>query len=78
MRPNIFVRTLDAISQLANVVFLNGDANDSISGRSYEESWKIEKLIDFLVFWEKDHCKLAYYADLSRAIAKVYASTNKE
>lgn len=75
-RPNILVRTFDAISQLANVVLLNGDANESISGRSFRQSWKSEKVINFIIFWEKDHCKLAYYADLSRAKALVYGEEN--
>ena len=72
LRPNRWIRTLDAVSQLANVVFFDGDANESISGRSFKESWKAEKYINFLVFWEKEHCKLSYYADLSRAKTLVY------
>lgn len=67
-RPNKFIRVFDAISQLCNVLFLDGDANESMSGRSFRQSWWSEKLINYLVFWEKDHCRLAYYADLERSI----------
>ena len=76
MRPNIFVRTFDAISQLVNVVVLNGDANESISGRSFREGWKIQKFINIIVFWEEEHCKLCYYADLARAKSLVYDAEN--
>ena len=76
MRPSRLMRTLDSTSQFFNVVLLDGDANESISGRSFRESWKIEKLIDFLIFWEKDHCKLCYYADLARAKTLVYEAEN--
>ena len=32
-------RVGDALSQLGNVVLLNGDPNESISGRSYRQGW---------------------------------------
>lgn len=70
------MRALDAVSQLANVLVLDGEANESISGRAFRESWKVEKLINFLIIWEKDHCKLSYYADLARAKALVYEAEN--
>ena len=72
LRPNRFIRTLDAVSQLANVVLFDGDANESISGRAFKESWKSEKFINTIIFWEKDHCKLAYFTDLARAKTLVY------
>ena len=62
-KSNYFIRIGDALSQLANVVFLNGMANESISGRSYREGWKIAKVIDFVL--GKEHCKKSYENDLS-------------
>lgn len=76
LRPNYFVRVFDALSQLGNVVLLNGDANESISGRSYRQSWPISAKIDKLIFWEKEHCKLAYYTDIARAKTLVYEAEN--
>lgn len=70
LRPNYLIRAGDALSQLANVVLLNGDANEeSISGRSHREGWKLAELVINWLFspLEKDHCRLAYLADLERA-----------
>jgi hypothetical protein len=61
-------RVFDATSQLLNVVLLNGDANESISGRSYREGWvTTADIIDTILFWDEDHCSCAYEADLARA-----------
>lgn len=68
LRPGYLTRVFDAISQLLNVVFLNGDANESISGRSHRSEWLItETVIDTLLFWEPGHCYWAYMNDLERA-----------
>ena len=68
LRPSYFIRLLDSISQLANVLLFNGDANESISGRVYrEERKKVEWLINKLIFWETHHCELAYLSDVARA-----------
>jgi hypothetical protein len=77
LRPSIFVRGIDAISQLLNVFLFNGNANDSVSGRAFKESWKLEKVINFIFFWEPEHCKLAYYTDLARAKTMIYEEENK-
>jgi len=74
LRPNYLVRALDACSQLLNVVLLNGDTNESISGRSYREGWLLEQLIDTVFFWEIGHCMNAYLADVARARNTVYRS----
>ncbi len=77
LRPSYYVRVFDAISQLLNVILLDGDANDSMSGRSFKESWRAEKVINFIFFWEPEHCKLAYYTDLARAKTMIYEEENK-
>jgi hypothetical protein len=77
LRPNYFVRALDATSQWLNTILLNGNANDSISGRAFKESWDSEKFINKIVFWEPEHCKIAYYSDLARAKTMVYEEESK-
>lgn len=62
------VRVFGAASQLANVVILNGDPNESISGRSHRAGWIMaERAIDALVFWERRHCELSHRQDVKRA-----------
>lgn len=75
--PNRLHRALDATSQLLNVVLLNGDANESISGRCYREEWETaERIINCVFFWEPAHCRMAYYADVQRArdVLREYAT----
>lgn len=69
LRPPYLVRLGDALSQLANVMLLNGDANESISGRAHREGWmKAKRLIDAICApWELQHCRIAYLADVARA-----------
>ena len=66
-------KSLDALSQLANVLILphsgETDANESISGRSHRQKWRVRKtLINWLFFWQEDHCKAAFERDLERAL----------
>lgn len=67
----------DSVSQFFNaLLFLSFNANQSISGRAYEERsyskfwFYFEKLINFLflkLFGQVEHCKSAYFSDLERA-----------
>lgn len=59
----------DALSQLGNTIFFGGEANESISGRSFREPWPLaRKVIDFIFRpFQKDHCKEAFLKDLHRA-----------
>jgi len=68
-RPSYLIRVGDALSQFGNVLLLNGDANESISGRAHREGWqRTERIINRLLAWlEPDHCRTAYLADLERA-----------
>jgi hypothetical protein len=46
-----------ALSVLANVVFLNGKPNESVSARCYREGWeKAEEALDDLFWFDKNHC----------------------
>ena len=70
LRPAWLIRLLDSFSQVLNVLLLNGDANESISGRAYRENWATTvKIIDAVMFLETDHCRNAYLSDLARAYA---------
>ena len=67
-RPGRFYRAIDALSQMLNVVLLDGDANESLSGRCDRQEWKTaERIIDAVFWWESSHCRLAYQADVQRA-----------
>lgn len=68
LRPAWHIRALDALSQGMNAWLLNGDPNESISGRAHREGWKkTEAVINAVIFWEEDHCAWAYLSDLARA-----------
>lgn len=71
------IRVGDATSQWLNVVCLLGDANESISGRSYrlrtKPQWKVMMTTIDLIFspFEIDHCKKAFEADYNRAVTLI-------
>jgi hypothetical protein len=71
-------RVGDALSQAINVVLLNGDPDESISGRSYRMTalttpsrnrwWIARWIAEAVFFWERgQHTRLAYEQDLERA-----------
>lgn len=64
---NRLIRTGDALSQLCNVIFLNGHPNESMSGRAWRTQSRWYKVIDTILWFDKDHCKTAYYNDLKYA-----------
>jgi len=65
---NRLFRCGDALSQFFNVLLLNGDPNESISGRSYRQSWTTAAaMIDFLL--GEYHCRDSFYNDVKRAKA---------
>ena len=66
---NYFKRLGNAMSQFFNVLLLNGDANESISGRSYRCGWRSEKYIDMVFSWfsDEDHCMMSHVNELKWA-----------
>ena len=63
-----FSRLFSATSQWLNVLLLDGEPNESISGRCYREGWtKAEAVINRLFFWQNRHCRGAYARDLQWA-----------
>ena len=65
LRPAWWIRLGDALSQGINVALLDGDANESISGRSHREGWPSERWIDKVL--GQRHCAESYRADVERA-----------
>ena len=70
MARNYVIQVLIAVDQLANSV-LGGWADETLSSRSYRlhdnKVWFIaEKVINTLFFFQKDHCRMAYEAELNR------------
>lgn len=61
-----------AVDQLINALFLNGWADETVSARAYRmqdtsKYWAIaRKVIDTVLFFDKDHCKEAYYNEKMR------------
>ena len=66
-----FIHLGDATSQWFNTLF-GGHPNESISGRAYREKKWYERYINLLLWFDKDHCRVAYENDVSYA-AKLLA-----
>lgn len=65
------VKIGDALSQLLNVALMPNhkqtNANESLSGRAHRQGWRLEKVIDWLFFWQEAHCKTSHLYDIERA-----------
>jgi len=61
------IRIGDAFSQLLNVLIFNGHPNESLSGRAWRTKSKWYKVIDALLWFDKNHCMTAYINDLNYA-----------
>lgn len=67
---------LIALDQLVNsLIQLEDDpgwADETLSSRAYRmapvsRGWaRMRRLIDWLIFWEKDHCRLAFEIEVER------------
>lgn len=75
--PKYLKRVAIALSILVNVI-LGGPSNQTFSARNY--GWKrlqklnIVWLIDFIVFWDQDHCMHSWiFWHTGRSIRKVTA-----
>lgn len=82
----------DALSQLVNAWFFNGNPDESLSGRSYFQTviaekegrpvsslWKIVRFLAEALFYvsdKGDHTRLAFFQDIERAGVR-YESTKK-
>lgn len=70
------LRAGDLLSQALNTIVFNGQTDESTSGRSYRQgelggkrNWQLmQNFVDWLLgYFEDEHCKKAYLADLERA-----------
>lgn len=64
------LQVLIALDQLVNTL-LWGYADETLSARAHRHALKgdrawPEKMINFLFFWQKDHCKQAYQSEIDR------------
>lgn len=64
---NRLIKIGDALSQLMNVILLNGHPNESLSGRAWRTKSKWYKVIDLILWFDKNHCKTAYENDVKYA-----------
>ncbi len=69
---NYLFHNLLAIDQLANTLS-GGHADETLSSRSYRADIKgrlfgkvFRRMIDFLFFFEKNHCYFAYMSEIKR------------
>jgi len=57
---------LIAVDQLANAV-IGGWADDTLSSRAWrEDRRRLVAFIDFLFFWEENHCEASYISERQR------------
>jgi hypothetical protein len=61
---NYLIKIGDATSQLANVILLAGHPNESLSGRAWRTKSVWYLVIDYVLWFDKDHCQVAYENDL--------------
>jgi uncharacterized protein YjhX (UPF0386 family) len=54
------------LSQGGNVLVFKGSPDETTSARAYREGWWFRHVIN-LVFWDRNHCRDAYYDELARA-----------
>lgn len=72
------IRIGDSLSQVMNVIFLNGHPNESLSGRAWRTRSVWYLIIDAILWFDKDHCQTAYLNDLYYArqlVGDNYGST---
>jgi len=57
---------LIAVDQLANAI-MGGWADETLSSRAWrEDRRRLVAFIDFLFFWEKNHCEASYISERKR------------
>ena len=77
MTPKSYLgRCATSSSQTVNVVVLNGLPDETVSGRAYRKGqlegirkWRVlQNFIDFIFFWENEHCKASHLYDKEYAL----------
>lgn len=58
-----------SIDQLVNAI-LGGNADETISSRCWRNNWGYAvKVINYIIFWQNNHCRGAYAKNLERKAA---------
>lgn len=79
-RRPYWLSILIAVDQLANAL-LWGYVDETLSSRAHrcapdKRRWAVaENVINAIFFWEPDHCRIAYQAELAREHSPVSART---
>jgi len=64
-----------ALSQLLNMMTAfdldNTGPNESVSARAHRQGLRIEPFINFMFFWQTNHCKQAYLSDVYDAYSLI-------
>lgn len=67
--PDRFFQALIAFDQFCNTIIGSGFADETLSAYSwrtrYTSPWR-RRIVDGLLFWDKDHCKGAYESEIRR------------
>lgn len=66
MIKKYLIRLGDATSQWVNTL-IGGHPNESLSGRAWRTQSVWYRLIDFVLWFDKDHCKTSYENDVRYA-----------
>ena len=64
-----FFKLLVVISQAVNALILGGEPDQTISSRAYScntvKGWSfVERFINFVFFWDKNHCHNSWLMDV--------------
>lgn len=85
-----YSRVGGCLSRMLNVIVFIGHPSESLSGRCWRNRlelpdnrywWRLCRFVDFIWFWEADHCKVAYLEDIEYAeqrLERHHAVTPKE
>jgi len=73
----VLYHIVSLVSRILNTVFFRGDMYQTLSARTYAESasnpnWeKLRKFINFIFFFQKNHCQTAWQAEVGRAVKTI-------
>lgn len=66
MKHRIY-QTLIALDQLVNAMLFGGWADETLSSRAHREYPRLAKVIDWLLWFDPEHCKTSYMSEALRA-----------
>ena len=66
MATAYFRQLFVAVDQLANAL-LGGWADETFSSRCYRENPRMEKIVDTILFFDPEHCRMSYESERLRS-----------